>query len=65
MVKDNLSKLSVITSLETSDESDVQSKVLVKQLSMHIAASNPLALSSDLIDKNVLQKEQELVSRRT
>ena len=28
---------------------------------MHIAASNPLALSSDLIDKDVLQKEQDLV----
>ena len=29
---------------------------------MHIAASNPLALSSDLIDKDVLQKEQDLVT---
>jgi len=29
---------------------------------MHIAASNPLALSSDLIDKAVLQKEQDLVA---
>jgi elongation factor Ts len=28
---------------------------------MHIAASNPLALSSDLIDKEVLEKEQDLV----
>jgi elongation factor Ts len=61
VVKDNLSKLSVITSLETSDESDAV-KGFGKQLSMHIAASNPLALSSDLIDKNVLQKEQELVA---
>ena len=29
---------------------------------MHIAASNPLALSSDLIDKSVIDKEQELVT---
>ena len=29
---------------------------------MHIAASNPLTISPDLIDKYVLQKEQELVS---
>ena len=29
---------------------------------MHIAASNPLALSSDLIDKDVIQKEQDLVT---
>ncbi|MDB4193763.1 translation elongation factor Ts [Candidatus Pelagibacter sp.] len=61
VVKDNLSKLSVITSLETSDSSDVV-KVFGKQLSMHIAASNPLALSSDLINKDVLQKEQDLVT---
>ena len=60
IVKDNLSKLSVVTSLETSDDGDVV-KNFGKQLSMHIAASNPLALSSDLIDSNVLQKEEELV----
>ena len=61
VVKDNLSKLSVITSLETLDDSDAI-KVFGKQLSMHIAASNPLALSPDLIDMNVLQKEQDLVT---
>ena len=61
VVKDNLSKLSVIASLETSDDSD-SVKAFGKQLSMHIAASNPLALSSDLIDKDLLQKEQDLVT---
>ena len=61
IVKDNLSKLSVIASLETSDDSEAV-MTFGKQLSMHIAASNPLALSSDLIDKNVLQKEQDLVA---
>ena len=60
VVKDNLSKLSVIVSLKTLDESEAI-KIFGKQLSMHIAASNPLALSSDLIDKDVLQKEQDLV----
>jgi len=61
VVKDNLSKLSVITSLETSNDSE-DVKAFGKQLSMHIAASNPLALSSDLIDKDLLQKEQDLVT---
>jgi len=61
VVKDNLSKLSVITSLETSDNSD-EVKAFGKQLSMHIAASNPLALSSDLIDNDVIKKEQDLVT---
>jgi elongation factor Ts len=31
---------------------------------MHIAASNPLALTSDLIDQSVIDKEQELSNRR-
>jgi elongation factor Ts len=61
VVKDNLSKLSVIVSLETSNDSEAV-KIFGKQLSMHIAASNPLALSSDLIDKDILQKEQVLVA---
>jgi len=61
VVKDNLSKLSVIASLVTSDDSD-NVKTFGKQLSMHIAASNPLALSSDLIDKDLIQKEQDLVA---
>jgi elongation factor Ts len=61
VVKDNLSKLSVIASLKTSDDSD-NVRTFGKQLSMHIAASNPLALSSDLIDKDLLQKEQDLVT---
>ena len=61
VVKDNLSKLSVIASLETTDDSEAV-KTFGKQLSMHIAASNPLALSTDLIDKDVLQKEQDLVT---
>ena len=61
VVKDNLSKLSVITSLETSNDSE-NVKAFGKQLSMHIAASNPLAISSDLIDKDLLQKEQDLVT---
>tara|TARA_B110000211_G_C13913490_1_gene479411 strand:- start:7 stop:858 length:852 start_codon:yes stop_codon:yes gene_type:complete len=61
VVIDNLSKLSVIASLETADDSEAV-KIFGKQLSMHIAASNPLALSSDLINKDLLQKEQDLVT---
>ena len=61
VVKDNISKLAVIVSLETKDNSDVV-KNFGKQLSMHIAASSPLALTSDLIDQSVVDKEQELVS---
>ena len=61
VVKDNLGKLAVVVSLETKDISDTV-KNFGKQLSMHIAASNPLALESNLIDKDILDKEQELVN---
>ena len=61
VVKDNLAKLAVIVSLETKDNSDTV-KTFGKQLSMHIAASNPLALESSLIDKAIIDKEQELVT---
>ena len=61
VVKDNLAKLAVIVSLETKSNSE-EVKTFGKQLSMHIAASNPLALESDLIDKAIIDKEQELVT---
>ena len=61
VVKDNLAKLAVVVSLETKDNSDVV-KNFGKQLSMHIAASNPLALETNLIDKSIIDKEQELVT---
>ena len=62
VVKDNLAKLAVVVSLETKDNSDAV-KTFGKQLSMHIAASNPLALESSLIDKSIIDKEQELVQK--
>ena len=61
IVKDNLAKLGVVVSLETKDNSETV-KTFGKQLSMHIAASNPLALETNLIDKSVLDKEQELIT---
>ncbi|PDH18029.1 MAG: translation elongation factor Ts, partial [Pelagibacterales bacterium MED-G41] len=61
VIKDNLAKLAVVVSLETNNNSDVV-KTFGKQLSMHIAASNPLALESSLIDKSIIDKEQELVT---
>ena len=61
VVKDNLSKLAVVVSLETSNSSN-NLKNFGKQLSMHIAASNPLALDVNDIDKKILDKEQTLIS---
>ena len=61
VVQDNLAKLAVIVSLETTDKSDTV-KNFGKQLSMHIAASNPLALEASSIEKAVIDKELELVT---
>ena len=61
VVKDNVAKLAVLVSLETNEKSEAV-KTFGKQLSMHIAASNPLALESNQIDQAVINKEQELVA---
>tara|TARA_B100001027_G_C16229661_1_gene313944 strand:+ start:290 stop:1141 length:852 start_codon:yes stop_codon:yes gene_type:complete len=61
VVKDNVAKLAVLVSLETNERSEAVKK-FSKQLSMHIAASNPLALESNLINQEIIDKEQELVT---
>jgi elongation factor Ts len=61
VVKDNLSKLAVVVSIETKDVSD-NVKSFGKQLAMHVAASNPIALDSNSINKDVLEKEQTLIA---
>ena len=61
IVKDNLAKLAVAVSLETNNNSD-EVKNFGKQLSMHIAASSPLALDQDSIDQSIIDNEQELVT---
>jgi len=61
VVKDNVAKLAVMVSLDTKNISEPV-KIFSKQLSMHIAASNPLALESSSIDQSIIDKEQELVT---
>ena len=61
VVKDNLSKLAVIVSITTSDKSEI-TDLFGKQLTMHIAASNPISISIDGIKKEILDKEQELIT---
>tara|TARA_B100001175_G_scaffold286295_1_gene267893 strand:- start:158 stop:1009 length:852 start_codon:yes stop_codon:yes gene_type:complete len=61
VVKDNLSKLAVISSLSSAEKSE-KVDTFGKQLSMHIAASNPIAINSNDIKKEILDKEQELIT---
>ena len=60
VIKDNVSKLTVIVSLNTTEKSD-KINLFGKQLSMHIAASNPLALNADQIDQEIINKEVNLI----
>ena len=60
IIKDNVSKLGVIVSIEMKENID-KINSFGKQLAMHIAASNPIALTSDMIQKEVINKEEELI----
>ena len=60
VVKDNLSKLAVILSIETVNNSEKLTN-FAKQLTMHIAASNPLAIEDKFLDKSDIEKEELLI----
>ncbi len=61
VIKDNVSKLVVIVSLKTNENSE-KVNLFGKQLSMHIAASNPIALNADQINQEIIDKEIGLIS---
>ena len=56
-----MSKLAVVTSLEVSENNEVID-LFGKQLSMHIAALNPIAINENEINKDIIDKEIELIS---
>ena len=60
IVKDNLSKLGVVVSLEFEKNSrDIEQ--FGKQISMHIAASNPMVIDKNDIKEDVIEKEKEII----
>ena len=50
-----------VVSLDETEKSE-NINTFGKQLAMHIAASNPIALNSDDIDKDIIDKEQQLIT---
>ena len=60
-IKKNAGKIGVLLSLDTTKP---KNKLLEfgKQLSMHIAASSPLAIDKESLDQNMLQKEKEIIT---
>ena len=61
VIRDNVSKLGVIVSIKKTEETD-EINLFGKQLSMHIAASNPISINSDEIDNEIIEKEKILIS---
>ena len=59
-VKDNLSKLGVVVSLEF-DNSSKDTEQFGKQLSMHIAASNPMVVDKKDMEDDVVEKEKKII----
>ena len=60
IVKDNLSKLGVVVSLEF-EKSSKDIEQFGKQISMHIAASNPMVIDKNDIKEDVIEKEKEII----
>ena len=60
IVKDNLSKLGVIVSLEF-EKSSKDIEQFGKQLSMHIAASNPMVVDKKDMEDDVVEKEKKII----
>ena len=60
VVKDNVSKLAVITSLIDSNSNNFD--LIGKQISMHIAASSPISIDSKDINKEIIDKETQLIA---
>ena len=61
IIKENLSKLGVIVSL-IADQNNDKLQLFGKQLSMHIAASNPLAIDQKSINEDIITNEKNIIS---
>ena len=59
-VSEGLGKIGVILSIESSEPSDKINE-LGKQIAMHIAASKPIAISSDDVDPQVIDRERAIL----
>ena len=60
VIEDNVSKLAVITSLIDSNSNNFD--LIGKQISMHIAASSPISIDSKDINKEIIDKETQLIA---
>jgi elongation factor Ts len=60
-VADNLGKLGVLVAIETTGDAH-KANAFARQVAMHIAAINPLALSTDELDPAAVEREKAIFS---
>ncbi len=58
-----MGKIGVLVALETAGDK-TKAESLGKQIAMHVAAANPMALSSDQLDANVIAREKSVFSEQ-
>tara|TARA_B100000579_G_scaffold153537_1_gene124729 strand:+ start:1749 stop:2627 length:879 start_codon:yes stop_codon:yes gene_type:complete len=61
-LKKNVGKLGVLLSLETTKKNDEVLSNFGKNLSMHIAASAPLAIDKNGLNEETIKKEKEIIT---
>lgn len=59
-VTDGMGKIGVLVALESTGDNE-KLEVLAKKIAMHVAATNPLALSENDLDSSVVEKERAML----
>ena len=62
-VSDNLGKLGVLVAIETSGNADA-ARVFARQVAMHVAATNPLALTPEEVDPAAVTREKAIFTEQ-
>ena len=60
-VADGLGKLGVLVGVETSGDAEA-ARAFARQVAMHVAATNPLALTAEEVDPSAVNREREIFS---
>lgn len=58
-VADGLGKMGVLVAIETAGDEDA-ARAFARQVAMHVAATNPLALTAEEVDAAVVAREKEI-----
>ncbi|MEO3999768.1 translation elongation factor Ts [Mesorhizobium sp. CAU 1732] len=58
-VADNLGKMGVLVAIETTGDAEA-ARAFARQVAMHVAATNPLALTADEVDASAVTREKDI-----